>query len=226
MFANRNRPPLVIDMISDFVCPWCYVGFRALGLARLALSPEFSVTVRYRPYRLDPATPPEGLDRNATLARKFPDPEHRRQIADALYAAQAEVGLRFDPSAPQWLPDTTNAHRLARWAAADGDNSALIEAIFAAYWQGGHDLGVDDLVAIAAATGFESEDLAARLESAADRDDLAEEAASYRAGGVTGVPTFIVNEQVGFAGALPPAALVAELRTLAAETSPPDDDDD
>ena len=220
-----QRPPLLIDMVSDPVCPWCYVGLASLAWARMALSFEYALTVRFRPYRLAPETPPDGMDRTQALAAKFPDPGQRDQMRAALAAAGRDAGLTFDPGTPPRLPDTTDAHRVIRWAHDDGRQAEVKRAVMDAYWQDGRDIGAHDVLAEAAgAAGMDEAEVAARLSTDEDRADVAEEAAAFRAGGVDGVPTFIVNERTGFAGALPKDRLLAALRQLAGETEPPAED--
>lgn len=218
MPVSNTRPPLVIDMVSDPVCPWCYVGFRSLGWALMALSFDYDLTVRYRPYRLDPTTPPAGRDRASTLARKFPDPTHREQMKAALEAAMVDAGLNFSTDTPTRLPDTTDAHRLIRWSHETAQQRDMVGALFEAYWQHGEDLGQHDvLVAATLSLGLDGDEIRARLQSDEDRQEVQQEAQGFRDGGVDGVPTFIINEQTGFAGALPKAKLLEALRQLASE---------
>lgn len=213
-------------MLGDIVCPWCYIGFRGLDWARMALSFSHDLEIRYRPYRLDPETPPEGRDFHATMASKIPAPEDRQAMTGALRDAMADVGLDFSPEAPSRLPDTTDAHRLVRWAQETGDGHDVLAALFEAYWQYGEDIGEPDvLVQVAVSAGLDEAEIRARLAGDEDRASVREEAAEYRAGGVKGVPAFIVNEQAGFEGALPKAQLLETIKQLAAETTAPEDED-
>lgn len=213
---------LIIDMVSDFVCPWCFIGKRSLDRAAAALSLSQPLVVRYRPYFLAPDTPPEGRDRQAAVAEKFPDPETRRTMTEALTEAARQAGLDFDPGAPQHLPNTLDAHRVMRWAHLAGRHQYFAETAFAGYWLHGADLGeAETLARLAGIAGMDQAETARRLATDEDRADTAEEAAAFRAGGVDGVPTFIVNEQSGFAGALPPAELLENLTLLARETAKP-----
>lgn len=210
--------PLTIDVVSDPVCPWCYVGHAALGFALMALSFEGPVALRYRPYRLAPDTPPGGEDRDAVMARKFPDEAQREAMREALAEAARGAGVSFDPMTPGRLPDTTDAHRVIRWSHEEGQQREVAGAIFEAYWQRGEDIGEHAVLAGAAARGgMDRQAVLDRLGTDEDRDDVAEEAAAFRAGGVSGVPTFIVNEARGFAGALPKDQLLAAIRALVAE---------
>ena len=204
------------------MCPWCYVGLASLDWALMALSFERDVTLRFRPYRLVPDTPAEGQDRAAAVAAKFPDAARRAEMRRAITEAGAAAGVTFDPDTPERLPDTTDAHRLIRWAHEEGIQREVKRAVMDAYWQRGEDIGDRGVLArVAGRAGMDEDAVAARLASEEDRTDVAEEAAAFRAGGVDGVPTFIVNEQAGFAGALPKDQLLAALRQLADETEPP-----
>lgn len=219
--TSVEKLEFTLDFVSDPICPWCFVGFRALDWAVMALSFSYDVSVRYRPYRLDPDTPREGRDRAATLARKVPDAGQRAAMHEALLSAMQDVGVSFDPNLPQRVVDTTDAHRLIRWAHDGTHAKPVMEGLFEAYWIHGEDLSQTAVLAqIAGDAGLDPEDIADRLATGEDRADVAEEAASFRGGGVDGVPTFIVNEATGFAGALPKAQLLATLQELAQGTVP------
>ncbi|MBB4658835.1 DsbA family oxidoreductase [Parvularcula dongshanensis] len=216
---DADEAVLTIDLVTDPVCPWCYVGHVALGWPLIALSMEGPVALRYRPYRLAPDTPPGGMDRKAALKRKVPDAGQRAAMTEALKEAMRDAGVSFDPDRPEWLPDTLDAHRVIRWAHEDNLQRDVAGAIFEAYWQRGEDIGDRTVLSrLAGRAGMDADEVAARLETQEDRTDVAEEAAAFRAGGVGGVPAFIVNEEAGFEGALPRAQMLDAIRQLAAET--------
>ncbi|WP_041535101.1 DsbA family oxidoreductase [Parvularcula bermudensis] len=217
---STPRPQLTIDVVLDLVCPWCFIGFRGLDWAAMALSFEFDLGVRFRPYQLDPTTPVAGRDRESVWQEKFPDSEIRARVVSALHEAMADVGLSFALDRPDRLPNTLDAHRVVRWAGLEGGGREMVAALFEAYWTEGADISRHDVLAAAAETaGLGGADIEARLASDEDRADIAQEMSELRAGGVTGVPTFIVNEKAGFPGALPKAELLAALRQLAEETT-------
>ena len=214
-------------MVSDPVCPWCYVGLASLDWALMALSFERDVALRFRPYRLAPNTPPGGVNRAAAVAAKFPDAQRRGEMRRAIIEAGAAAGVTFDPDTPERLPDTTDAHRVIRWAHEEGVQRKVKRAVMDAYWQRGEDIGDRGVLArVAGQAGMDEDAVTARLGTEEDRTDVAEEAAAFRAGGVDGVPTFIVNEQAGFPGALPKDQLLTALRQLASETAPPEGEAD
>ena len=145
---------LTVDVVSDVACPWCYLGKRRLEKA-VTLVPEIAVNVRWRPYRLDPTIPPEGMDRTAYVVRKFGSVE----ALDAAHArlegyGRAEgIDYRFDRITRS--ADTTNAHRLIRWAATEDKEDDIVERLFFAYFSEGLDIGsAAVLTAIAAETGM------------------------------------------------------------------------
>lgn len=213
----QSRPLLLIDFVADFVCPWCHLGRAALDQAAERLADDFEVKIRHRAYQLDPDLPAGGIDRALYYARRFPDPERLAAARAEIVRQAREIGLDFDPSRPTVLPNSLNAHRLARFADERGGGAAAVAAIYDAYWNAGADIeSAAGLKEIAAAAGFSAEEVALYLASGAGAADTANEAAAMRAAGVSGVPTFIVNERVGFSGALPPPRLAEALREASA----------
>ncbi len=215
-----TKPRLTIDMVADPVCPWCYVGKRSLDRVLMAMSFSHDVVVRFRPYQLAPDTPDEGVDRRSYLEKKFPDQKHRAALGKALQDAAQGVGLDMNVEGPARLINSLNALRVLRWAHFDGVQLDLAEALFASYWKQGRDISdTEELSRIAGSVGMNRQDILARLQTAEDCDDIREEVAAFRQGGVDGVPTFIINESLGFAGALPPDQLLESIRKLADETT-------
>ena len=217
--GTAERPLLVIDMVLDPVCPWCYVGKRALDRAIMALSFNYTLVVRYRPFMLTPDVPLGGLDRELRLSKIYPTADKRAAARTALLQGAKEATLDLDPDTPKRIPHTGDALRLIRWAHETNQQSDLVEALLAAYWQGGADLSdCDTLATIAGTAGLDKAAIRTRLAGSDDLEEVLNEAKSFRKGGVNGVPTFIVNEAQGFAGALPPDQLLTALRQLAAES--------
>lgn len=211
-----DRPHLLVDIVSDPVCPWCYVGLKSFIAAKERLKSEFIVLPRFRAYQLNPDTPAEGVDRQAYYARKFPDEAQRTQMIHQLKAAALGAGFAFDPSKPTHLPNTLKAHQIIRLAHFDGAQERLALALYAAYWDDGADIGDDDTLAgLAQAAGLDVENARQDLKNPKSIAEIKSEAEGFRQAGVSGVPTFIVNERTGFAGALPPARLAETLREAA-----------
>lgn len=208
---------VTVDVVSDVACPWCYLGKRRLEKA-ITLVPDVQVAVRWRPYRLDPTIPPEGIGRAEYIIRKFGSLE----ALDAAHARLEEYGraegidYRFDLI--KRSADTTNAHRLVRWAGVAGKEEAMVERLFAAYFSEGRDIGDASVLAeLAAAVGMDADAVRARLATDEDRAAIAAEIDEAYQIGVTGVPTFIVDRRYGVVGAHPAEAIANAIRKGVAE---------
>lgn len=200
-------PTLVIDIISDVMCPWCYIGKRRLERA-LAERTDIPVDVRWRPFQLDAAIPAQGMDRKEYLKRKF-GPER----ADEVYATIKETGIAesipFAFEKIEKSPNTIDAHRVLRWAAAGGDQQVAVERLFAGYFVEGRDLNdVDYLVEVGEASGLERDLVERLLTGDADRDAVVEEVQFAQNMGVQGVPCFIFAGKYVVMGAQDPRVLV------------------
>lgn len=216
-----TKPTLTIDVVSDVVCPWCYLGKKRLEQA-VALVPEVDVTIRWRPYQLDPSVPPEGLDRKEYMAKKFGNLAALDEAHKRLTEYGREVGIRYRFDDITRSANTIDAHRVVRWAAAEGKDAALVERLFAAYFSEGHDIGDRAVLAgIAGEIGLDPAIVTARLAGDDDRDAVeAEIADAYRIG-VTGVPTFILAERYGVVGAQSVETLAGAIRQAAAKAPAP-----
>jgi predicted DsbA family dithiol-disulfide isomerase len=205
-----------IDVVSDVICPWCFLGKRRLDKALAAL-PEIEVEVTYRPFFLDPTIPPEGLDRHSYMLNKF-GVERLKTLHDPLIAAGKEDGVPYAFDQITRTPNSLNAHRLSRWAQVSGVQRTVMEALFMAYWSWGQDISnIDVLKTIATVNGLHGEDIANLLATDADKSDVIEEASMAQNIGVTGVPTFIFNRKYGAAGAQPVAVLMEMIQRAAAD---------
>ena len=222
MSSTPPRPRLLVDIVSDPVCPWCYVGLKAFQHARDKIINEFQVLPRIRAYQLNPDTPMEGVDRRAYYEKKFPDEAQRQEMVHAIKAAAVGAGLSFDPLGPTHLPNTLKAHQLIRLAHFDGAQERLTEKLYSAYWDDGADIGdIDTLVAIAKASGLDPDNARADFNNEKSAAEVRNEAESFRRAGVASVPTYIVNERTGFSGALPPSRMADALKQAARETNSP-----
>lgn len=201
------RRTVQIDIVSDAVCPWCYIGKRHLEAA-LAELPDVEPTVHWRPYQLDPTIPPGGLDRHDYMVRKFGEdrlPEIHARLVEAGKAAGLD--LAFDRI--RRSPNTLDAHRLIRWAWAAGKQDAVVEALFRAFFIDGADIGDREVLADrAGVAGMDAAIVTRLLNEGADADSVQDEIEKARSLGVTGVPFFILDGRIGVSGAQPPAALV------------------
>jgi len=130
-----------IDVISDTVCPWCFIGKRRLARA-MAMRPAITFDVKWRPYRLDPTIPNGGTDRKAYMRAKFgTDPMKIVEMHKLIAAEGAKDGIEFDFAAIERRPDTLDSHRLIRWAEATGVQDEVVERLFIAYFENGEDIG-------------------------------------------------------------------------------------
>jgi len=208
--------PLSVDIVSDVVCPWCYLGKRRFERA-LTLT-DVPVAVRWRPYQLDPTLPPEGKDRTAYMVAKFGSLERIQAAHERLREAGAVGGIRFDFDAIRVAPNTLDAHRLLRWAGEAGVADAVATALFRAYFEAGRDIGDGATLAeIAEANGMDAQEVRIRLASGDDIESVSGEVADAQRMGVTGVPTFIVAGKYAVVGAQEPEIIARALETIAKE---------
>ena len=218
---NQEIEPLTIDIVSDVVCPWCYLGEKRL---EQALAEEAGpVVVRWRPYQLDPTIPEGGLDRAEYMEKKFGKSGRLQSVHDNLTRLGAEVGLPFAFDKITRSPNTLDAHRLIRWAASAGVQSRVVDRLFEAYFVEGRDIG-DRVVLteIAAECGLDADLVERLLAEGADSEVVRQEVEQAQAMGVSGVPFFIFAGRLGVPGAQEPSALrqaMAEARQAMAESA-------
>ena len=218
---NQEIEPLTIDIVSDVVCPWCYLGEKRL---EQALAEEAGpVVVRWRPYQLDPTIPEGGLDRAEYMAKKFGKSGRLQSVHDNLTRLGAEVGLPFAFDKITRSPNTLDAHRLIRWATSAGVQSRVVDRLFEAYFVEGRDIG-DRVVLteIAAECGLDADLVERLLAEGADSEVVRQEVEQAQAMGVSGVPFFIFAGRLGVPGAQEPSALrqaMAEARQAMAESA-------
>jgi len=193
-----------LDIFSDPVCPWCYVGKANLDRA-LEAHPNHPFQVEWHPFQLNPEIPPEGVAKRDYLEAKFGGAAKVDAIEDRLREVARTAGLPLNPSVPKRQPNTMHAHRLIHWAGIEGRQNAVVAALFRAYWVEGRDIGNTGVLAdIGAAAGMDRPALQRLLDSDADADDIASRDADARAKGVSSVPTFLIAQQYVVSGAQPP----------------------
>ncbi len=209
--------PLHIDVVSDVMCPWCYIGKRRLEKA-LAEIDDVTVRVVWRPYQLDPTLPSDGKDRQQYLTEKFGSPEKVAQIYDRIRAAGEDEDIPFAFDRITRSPNTLNAHRLIRWAAIEGQQDALVERLFQLYFLEGANL-TDPAVLVSAAAdaGLDPQMIERLLGSDADMAETEAEIVHAQAIGVQGVPCFILENKYAVSGAQPADVLATAIRQVAAE---------
>ena len=197
-----------IDIVSDTVCPWCFIGKRRIARA-IAMRPDMTFDVHWRPYRLDPTIPPEGVDRRAYLKAKFGDSPRSAQMGEVLRNEGLGEGIDFHFDKVERSPNTLDSHRVIRWAASAGVQDALVERMFDAYFVQGRNIGDRAVLAeIAAGAGMDSGLVAELLDKGADREIVEKEDLLAHEMGISGVPTFIFENRYMISGAREPEVLV------------------
>jgi len=210
--------PIAIDVVSDVVCPWCYVGSRRLDQA-LAQLPGIEAEIAWRPFQLDPTIPPEGRDRREYMRGKFGSDERIRQLHDNLIQSTLDANIPFAFDRIKVAANTLDAHRLIRWAGGQGPETqgAVVRALFKANFEDGANVGDHAVLAeIAAAAGMDSAVVAALLPTDADRDEVRAEIAQASRMGISGVPCFLLERKYAVMGAQPTEALADAIRQVSA----------
>lgn len=210
--------PVSIQIVSDVVCPWCYIGKRRLEKA-LAERPHLPVTVSWLPYQLSPDLPREGRDRREYYASIF-GAERAQQIMERMKATGSAEGIAFDTPPGARAPNTLSAHVLMYWASrAPGvDQDALAEKLFAAHHEHGEDVGDHRVLArLAAEVGMDAGQVLEALRAGTDEDTVRAMIEQVRKAGVSGVPFFIINGEHGLSGAQPPETLLRLLDEVSAQ---------
>jgi len=209
--------PLVIDVVSDVVCPWCFIGKRRLEQA-VAMRPDIPVEIRWRPFFLNPWVPREGMSRNEYLTTKFGSPERYEGIAKRVAAAAASEGLTYAVEKMARQPNTTDCHRLILWAGHNGNAAQMKQRLMDLYFTEGADLS-DREVLVGAATdcGLDAETTRARLASDEDVALVEREANVAKEAGIEGVPCFIFGGMMAVSGAQPAEYLADAIARAAPE---------
>lgn len=193
-----------LDIFSDPVCPWCYIGKTHLDRA-LEGRADHPFEIEWHPFQLNPDMPAAGVDRAAYLEEKFGGKDKAVQIYARVADAARDAGLSIDFASIPRVPNTLNAHRLIHWAGLEAKQTAMVSAMFRAYWRDGRDIGdVETLADIAGDCGLDRAMVARLLAGDADVDDLRARDAHARERGVNAVPTFVIANQYVLSGAQPP----------------------
>ncbi len=207
--------PVTIDVVSDVVCPWCFIGKRRLEKA-LALKPDIPVEVRYHPYFLNPWVPREGMARDEYLTTKFGSPERYKSIAERVSGAAAAEGLTYAVDKMKRQPNTLDCHRLILWAQPSGKSAEMKQKLMDLYFTEGADLSDREvLVKAATAVGMDGAQVREMLASDADVDTVEAAASSAKDAGIDGVPTFIIGGVAAISGAQDPKVLANAIEQIA-----------
>lgn len=194
---------ITLDVLSDPICPWCYIGKVNLDRALEARS-EHALTIQWHPFQLNPDMPAKGMDRREYLETKFGGKDNAVRVYSQIAEDAEAAGLKIDFGAIKRTPNTIDAHRLIHWAGLEGRQTPAVSRLFKAYFQDGQDIGDRDvLLDIGEGIGLDRETLARLYDSDADLADIRARDEHARARGVTGVPTFVLANQHVLPGAQP-----------------------
>lgn len=198
---------MIIDIVSDAICPWCYIGKRRLEKA-LAMAPQPDLQIGWRPFQLNPDMPPEGMDRKEYLRLKFGDSAGGNRYQAVEEAGRGE-GIPFAFERIKRTPNTIAAHRLIRFAQREGRQEEAVETLFRAYFTEGANIGeVETLAGLAPSMQLDPARVRAFLESDEDVETIRAEDKFARQIGIQGVPCFIIDRKFAVSGAQPPEAFL------------------
>lgn len=215
-----NKPKIKIDVVSDVVCPWCYIGKRRLEKALDKLSDQYEFDVEYQPFELNPDTPKEGVNHKEYLVKKLGGEAKYKQITDHVAQTAAAEGLKFDFSKQILSPNTRDSHRVILLAKDEGLQLQVKEALMKAYFEDGVDLTkTDNLVAVAVKAGLSEAKVKAWLASGEGLEEVTtKEQVNYQRG-ISGVPFYIINNKYGVSGAQPTEAFIEMLTQVGKEVN-------
>jgi predicted DsbA family dithiol-disulfide isomerase len=215
--SKPSAAALAIDVVSDVVCPWCFIGKRRLEKA-LALTPDIPVEVRWHPYFLNPWVPREGISREQYLTTKFGSVDRYKGMAQRVAAAAAEEGLTYALDKIARQPNTLDCHRLILWAGNTGDPGRMKQRLMELYFSEGADLSDPEvLVGAAIDCGMDGDLVRRLLASDADVERVTREAEQAKEAGIDGVPCFILGGLLAVSGAQAPDDLAGAIARAAAE---------
>ncbi|WP_226404246.1 DsbA family oxidoreductase [Ferribacterium limneticum] len=207
---------LTVEIVSDLVCPWCYIGLRRLDAAIAEVRrelPDFACEKRWRPFFLNPDTPPEGEPYLPFLEKKFGGPAPVAALFERVRAAGRPWGVEYAFEKIEVRANTLQAHRLIHWAQQRGDAARLVERLFVAQFQRGERIGDRALlVQVAVECGYPGEEVESYLASGQDSEEVRATERRFRAMGISMVPTFIVDGRQIVVGAEDPAILATAIR--------------
>ncbi|MBT1702519.1 DsbA family oxidoreductase [Chryseosolibacter indicus] len=213
-----SKPIIKVAVVSDVVCPWCYIGKRRLENAVSSLSDKYDFEVAYYPFELNPDLPLEGTDQKEYLSAKFGGEHEYEQKTNHVSQIAATEGLEFNYNKQLVSPNTRNAHRLILLANEEGKQIALVEALFKAYFTDGVNLSKkENLVDIASSTGMDREKVKDFLDSDTGLTEVAAAETELQRIGISGVPFYIINDKYGVSGAQPSHAFIEAFENIGKE---------
>ena len=211
--------PVKIDIVSDVVCPWCYIGKKRIEDA-LRLAADVPVDIDWRPFFLNPWVPREGISREEYLTTKFGSVDAYKGIAGRVVTAAGEEGLTYRPDLVKRQPNTIDCHRLIHWAEASGKSAEMKQRLMELYFRDGGDLtDVNVLVQAAADVGLDADEIRKRLATDEDVALISGQAEEAAEKGISGVPTFVFAQKYAVSGAQPADQLARAIRQVSAEVN-------
>jgi predicted DsbA family dithiol-disulfide isomerase len=216
----QNSPqPVRVDVVSDIVCPWCFIGKRRLEKA-IALNPDIPVEVHFRPYFLNDWIPRDGISREEYLTKKFGSVDRYAGMATRVAAAAKEEGLTYAVDKIARQPNTLDAHRLIHWADQIGQAPCMKQRLMDLYFTEGADLTDREVLVRAAVTcGLDADQVRAGLASDKDIAEIEQQATAAKDAGIDGVPTFIFGGKLAVSGAQPPESLAEAIKQAAQDAA-------
>jgi predicted DsbA family dithiol-disulfide isomerase len=207
-----------LDVVSDTVCPWCYIGKKRLDEA-LALRGSQGIKLRWRPFQLDASIPEGGVDRKTYMQKKFgSDPDRARSVSKAIRDYGDALGITFNFDRIERSPNTLDSHRLIRWADTAGCQNEMVDILFRRYFTDGEDIGRREVLLDAAGeAGMDTDIVDDLLSQGADRELIRREDALAREMGIQGVPSFVINEKWLMVGAQETQSLIKMFDKLLAK---------
>jgi len=215
-----KKPLIKIDVVSDVVCPWCYIGKRRLEKAIDQLKDKIDFQVEYHPFELNPDTPKEGVNHKEYLVKKFGGEQRYQQLTNHVVGVAAQEGLKFDFNDTKITPNTLEAHRLIAFAKKHGKQPEMKEALMSAYFERGIDLTqTKNLVAIATKVGIDAQEIEVFLKTDELGAEVKLEEQLNHQRGISGVPFYIINNKYGVSGAQPTEAFMQVFTEVGSDAS-------
>lgn len=213
-----EKKKIKIDIVSDVVCPWCYIGKRRIERAIERLKDTYDFELVYHPFELNPSIPASGLDQKQYLSNRFGGEARYIEITKQVSAAAAKEGLQFDFEKQKISPNTRQVHRIIQFAKQKGKQPEVKEAFMKAYFEQGADLSKkENLITIATQAGLNREQVNTLLTSDEGLLDIERAEKELQKLGITGVPFYILDNKYGISGAQPTEVFIQAFEDIAAE---------
>ncbi|HEU5291272.1 MAG TPA: DsbA family oxidoreductase [Cyclobacteriaceae bacterium] len=214
-----TRPKIKVDIVSDVVCPWCYIGKRRLEKAIDSLKEKFDFELEYHPFELNPDTPISGVNQQEYLTKKFGGGEARyQQLTNHVTQVAAGEGLHFNFAKQHVLPNTRDAHRVIQFAKQEGKQPEAKEAFMKAYFEDGIDLSKkENLIDVAVQAGLSKQAVEKLLSTEEGRESIVKVEREMQQLGITGVPFYIINNKYGVSGAQPSTTFIQAFEDIGSQ---------